>query len=436
MGFFSQIIRPKAMSSHELSKLILEHFGGGSTSTGISVNSETAMRLITVYSCVKVLYQSIFQLPCHLMEQSERFVSLPAVDGKSVGITETIKRKATDHPLYSVLHDQANSWMTAPELWGMSAAHESLRGDFVAFKNIVRNQVREIIPVDPNRLIEIKQNSDWSLTYKISDGSGVVKEYPQEKIFHVRGMSLNGFSGLNPIAYARESVGLGLASERFKSRFFGKGLHPGAVITAQNVTKDPQSFANLVNSMKAKYAGLGNTHDLMYLEGGSTITFPPIKLVDQQFLENEKFTQSQIAGLFRVPLILLQAGDNPASYASSEQFMLAFVTHALTPLVVSREKSIYRDILTTEEKKKYYVKFNMAGLLRGDQVARANYYQTMVNIEALCPNEVRSAEDLNAYPGGWEYRTRTSTTKQSDNKDSKDKKSSDSADDSKQKGGK
>jgi HK97 family phage portal protein len=151
-------------------------------------------------------------------------------------------------------------------------------------------------------------------------------------------------------------------------------MKPGAVLKHPASLNAP-SYKELRNRLKEKYSGLGQSWDFMLLDEGMDITFPQIKLVDAQFLENEKFTQAQIAGLFRVPLMLIQAGDAPTTYASSEQFMLAFVTHALTPIVVNIEKAIYRDLLTEEEKNSYYAKFNMAGLLRGDMKSSFEAWQ-------------------------------------------------------------
>lgn len=402
MNFMDRLPRPKAVSS-TLESQIREYFGGGSTSSGVAVNSDSAMRLATVYACVKVLYQSIAQMPCHLMER--------VGEGK-----DATNRKAVDHPLYRILHDQPNGWMGADELWGMSVAHESLRGDFLAFKTMVRDEVRELIPIEPDRVQEIIQNPNWSITYKILE-NGSVKEFPQKAIFHVRGMSLNGYSGLNPIAYNRESVGVGIAYERFKAGYFGKGLHPGALIE----TDKPwglETRKNLGAALREEYAGLANSQGLMLLDDGMKIQFPPIKLVDQQFLENEKFTQAQIAGLFRTPLMLIQAGDAPTTYASSEQFMLAFVTHALAPIVVNREKAVYRSLLTEAEKKRYYAKFEMRSLLRGAFKEQMEGFQIAIDKCIMNPNEVRGLLEMNPYfPDGEKYETRTSTTKDTNTAD-------------------
>ncbi len=412
MGLVERMARPKAMNSAELYKLIVSTFGGGPTASGISVNSDTAMRLMTVHNCVKVLSQSVAQLPCHLMEQ-----------------TKDIKNKAMDHGLYRLLHDQPNEWMTATEFWGMAIAHISLRGNFYAYKSGLEGRpIRELIPLSVDAVQEVVQAPDYKLYYRVlvktsgtstADGGIVqttgheIKTIPGDKIMHLRGLVMNGYMGINPIQYARETIGMELSNERFRARFFGSGLHPGVIVEHQGKLS-AQGASNLRSSLSETYGGLGRTHELMLLEEGMKAVFPAMKFVDAQFLELGKFSQSQICGMFRVPLMLVQAGDAPTTYASAEQFMLAFVNHTLTPLVVNVEKGIYRDLLTADEKKRYYAKFNMAGLLRGDMASRFSAYQTAINTEFMCPNEARDLEDLNPYPGGEVFKTRTSTVKKTD----------------------
>lgn len=400
MGLFKNF-RPKAIHP-ALERLILDTYGGYSTSSGVTVSSETAMKLITVHNCVKILSQSIAQLPLHLMEQN----------GK-------LKEKASSHRVYRLLHDQPNSWMTASEFWGMAVAHISLRGNFYAYKlQSTQGELLEIIPLSPGIVKEVVQNKNYSLTYKCNLADGSETELPQSKIMHLRNLTMNGYMGINPIEYARETIGVGMASEKFVSGYFGKGLQPGAVIK-HKLPLSTTAHSNLKAALKQKYADLGKDISFMLLDEDMQIEFPTIKLVDAQFLESQKLNESQIAGLFRVPLFLLQAGDAPATYASAEQFVLSFVTHALTPIVVNIEQAIKRDLLSEEDQKKYYPKFSMAGLLRGDSAARAAFYRELINCEVFNPNEARELEDYNPYPGGDEYRVRTSTVKQKEGGDEK-----------------
>jgi len=385
MGILSKTIRPQAVSS-TFDTLIREYFGGGSTSSGVAVNSDSAMRVVTVYNCVKVLYNCISQMPCQLMED-----------------VNDVKNKATDHPLYKVISKRPNGWLTASELWGKAIVDVSMRGNFVAFKTMVGKNVREILPVNPDRLQEIKQNPDFSLTYKISGPSGEpAKEYPQSKIFHIRGLSLDGITGMNPIQYARECIGLGMAGEKFLSQYFGKGMHPGAILE-HPLRLAPQDHANMLAAYKIKYAGLNNAQDVMLVDDGMKIQFPSIKLVDQQFLELMKMTEAQIAGMFGIPLILIQAGSTPATYASSVQFKQSFVDFTIAPIAVSFESSIDRDLLTIPEQDTLYSKFNMGALLRGNMAERFAAYAIGITNKFMNANQARALEDWNGYEGGDVY---------------------------------
>lgn len=391
MGIFSGI-RPKALGP-TLEKLILDTYGGYSTSSGVSVSSDTAMRLITVQSCVRLRAATLSRLPCHIMEKS----------GKK-------KNKAEDFYLYDKLLNQPNSWMTGPEFWGMAEAHVSTRGNFVAYKaQLPGRPIRELIPIKPGALESITQNEDYSLDYAIRFKNGEVKHLNETQVLHLRGMTLDGINGLNPIEYSRETIGKGLASEKHLGKWFSKGMHPSAVI------KHPQSlnapaYANLKANLKKKYEGLGQDYEFMLIDEGQTIEFPTIKLVDAQFLEQMKLTEAQICGLFRVPLMLVAAGDKAATFASSEQFMLFYMMLSID--APNYESAIRRDLLTDEEKKKYFAKFEMRGLLRGAFKDQMEGLQTAINTEIMNPNEARDILDMNPYIGGDEYRTRTSTVKE------------------------
>lgn len=395
MGLLTGVInRPQAVSS-TLETLIREHFSGGSTSSGVAVNSESAMRMITVNNCVRVLYNCVSQMPCQLIKE-----------------VDDVKSKAKEHPLYKVISKRPNKWMTAPQIWGMAIVHVCLRGNFYAFKVKSGNQVKELLPIYPDNVSKVEQNPDWSLTYTILK-DGVSKEYSQDKIFHIRGLSLNGYVGLNPIHYARETIGLGLSSEKFLANYFGNGMHPGAIIEYPH-SLDPTTHANLWEAYKRKYAGLNASHDLMLLDNGMKVQFPPIKLVDAQFLEQMRLTESQICGMYGVPLILVQAGATPATYASSTEFKRNFVDMTLAPIAVNFETTIDKDCLTESDQDTYYVKYNLNSLLRGNLTERMAAYKDGINAEVWNPNECRAWEDMNAYNGGDEFRTRTSTIKESD----------------------
>jgi HK97 family phage portal protein len=271
--------------------------------------------------------------------------------------------------------------------------------------------VKEIIPIQPDKIVKISQNNDYSLTYQIRLGNGETKEYPQSKIVHFRGLTLDGINGVSPIEYARETIGLGASSTRFLSSYFGKGLHPTAILT-HPLRLSPQDHANMLAAYKIKYTGIDHAQELMLVDDAMKIDFPTVKLVDAQFLEQMKMGEAQICGLFRVPLMLIQSGDKTPTYASAEQFFLNYSVIGVTPDCKNYEGVIWRDLLTPEERKRYYAKFNVDALLRGDFKTRMEGYAIGINCEMLAPNDALEKEDMNPYEGGEIHRSRTSTIKQ------------------------
>jgi HK97 family phage portal protein len=395
----NRMIRPKA--ARELSYYSPAHdrwyegskfFNASTTESGLTVTSESALRLITVQNCVRMRATTLSRLPCHVMQR-----------------TGEKRQRATDFYLYEKLHDQPNDWMTSNEFWAMAEAHKCLRGNFYAYKmGIPGRPIQQLIPLNVDAVQKVEQQDDYSLIYFVKFKDGLVYELPGEKILHFRGLTLDGVTGMNPIEYARETIGRGMASEQFVSRFFGKGLNPGTIIK-HPLPLTNQAFANRRDQLKERYEGLGKTRELMLLDEGMDITWPDIKLVDAQFIEQMKLSDAQIAGLYRVPLMLINSGDKEPTYASAEQFMLFYQMFSID--CVDYESAIRRDLFTPSEQKKYYAKFSLRALQRGSFKEQMEAFAIGIDKEVYNPNEVRDWLDMNPYPGGEIYRTRTSTTK-------------------------
>jgi len=410
MGFLSGI-RPKAMTlkSPELDRLLVSGYGG-QTSSGEVINTESAMRAMSVHTCVKAKANGIKMMPCHLMRR----------DGKKVA-------KASDHNLYRLLHDEPNSWMTPSDFWGMASTCLDLRGNFFALKSQAApgRPIKELIPLDIGAVQEVIQTPDYGLFYKVlrpaqnSSGTGVstggtVDLIPGHKIMHLRGMTLNGYMGLNPIAYARESIGLELATEKHGAKLFSNGTNIGGVLSmpAGQMFKDRTMAKKFLDDFNDNYSSVANAHKAALLENGVTWTQMGMTSIDSQFLEARRFQHRQIVDLFfSLPLSIMTSEDKTATFASSEQFSIAFVQYALMPYVINFEQAIYRDLLSPEEKSEYYAKFEARALLRGSFKEQMEGFQIGINTEIYNPNEVREMLEANPYEGGDEYRTRTSSMK-------------------------
>lgn len=398
MGIVARMARPQALRGSWGPEDDRWYSPGGAfyggilpSAAGVAVDSDSAMRLTTVQNCIRVRAFTVGMLPCHLIEAANL-------------------KKATEHPLYRLLQDQPNRWMSSFEFWSMAEAHICLRGNFFIYKfGVSGERILGLIPLRAGKVERVEQRPDYSLLYHTRVGNELVP-IEGERIMHLRGLTLDGIMGVNPIEYARETIGLGMASVQFLGRYFDKGMHPGAVVRHPGMLKND----NLRSALKESYAGLGKSHDLMLLEENMTIEFPTIKLVDAQFLDQMKFTEAQTAGLFRVPLMLIQSGDKAPTYASAEEFTRSFAVFGITPDIVNYEKAIKRDLLTAEEQRRYYPKFSLDAMLRANFLARMQGYQVAVNTEILNPNEVRELEERPPYEGGETFRTRTSTVTKKD----------------------
>lgn len=398
MGIVARMARPKAMNPQELERMIFSVFGGGSTASGVAVSSDSAMRQATVYSCVNVLSRTLGQLPCHLMRTNG-----------------TMREKATDDPLYFLLHDQPNEWMTAPEFWGMAMNHLVLRGNFFALKNrglSLTGPVRELVPLAPGAVQKVEQDEKYRLKYTLKLPDGTVYETPGTEIMHLRGMTLNGYLGVNPIQYIRESVALGLASEEFGARYFGSGTHPGMIVEHPGKLS-PEGHSNLQTALAETYSGLGKSHRLMLLQEGMKYQKVVIDPKDSQFIELRKYQKAEIVDIFfGMPLTVISSEDKTPTYASAEQFSIGFIVYALMPWIVAIEKAISRDLIPRDKRETLYAKFVAQGLQRGSFKEQMDAFAVAIDKCILSPNECRDLLDMNPYfPDGDEYRTRTSTVK-------------------------
>jgi len=376
MGILQKIrgaLEPKSQDWGTLERYIAWAFGGGASSSGIVVNPQTAMQASAVYACVQVLAQSIAMLPCHLYQKNK--------DGS--------KALADNHPLYPLLHDQPNDWQTSTEFFEMLIASLCLRGNGYAYVNrTATGRIVELLPLHPD-MVRVNMGEGFKLQYQVTLPDGSFQNLAAGELFHTRGLTLNGWLGISPIAYARESIGLSLATEKFGSQLFRNGAKMGGVLEHPNKVGQ-EAYSRLKDSFDNAYNG-ENAHKTAILEEGMKFTKISMTADDSQFLETRKYQRSEIASIFRVPPHLI--GDlERATFSNIEQMSLEFVTFSLMPWLVRFEKAIKRDLLSPKERKEYQVKFNVTSLLRGDATARSMYYHNGILDGWMTRNEARHAE--------------------------------------------
>ena len=213
-------------------------------------------------------------------------------------------------------------------------------------------------------------------------------------VLHIPGLGFDGLVGYSPIAMAKNAIGMAIACEEYGAKFFANGAQPGGVLEHPGTIKDPQRVRE---SWQRSFGGSGNANKIAVLEEGMKYTPIAISPEQAQFLETRKFQINEIARIFRVPPHMV--GDlEKSSFSNIEQQSLEFVKYTLDPWVIRWEQSIMRSLLTPEEKKTYYAKFNLDGLLRGDYQSRMNGYAIGRQNGWMSANDIRELENLDRIP--------------------------------------
>ncbi len=345
----------------------------GASSSGKAVNEKTALQTTAVYACVRILAETIASLPLHTYRYS--------TGGKE---------KAQDHPLYYLLHSEPNPEMTSFVFRETLMGHLLLWGN--AYAQIIRDgrgRVLGLYPLLPSKMLV--NRTDQGILYYQYEKDGQTYFLPDTDVIHIPGLGFDGLVGYSPIAMAKNAIGMAIATEEYGAKFFANGASPGGVLEHPGVVKDP---GKIRESWNAVYQGSGNAHRVAVLEEG--MKFQPIGIPPEQaqFLETRKYQLNEIARIFRIPPHMI--GDlEKSSFSNIEQQSLEFVMYTLDPWVIRWEQAISRVLFSDSEKRQYFVKFNVDGLLRGDYQSRMNGYAVGRQNGWLSANDIRELENLN-----------------------------------------
>ena len=370
------------------------------TYTGRRVSPAMAMRLTAVFGCVRVLAESVGMLPCFLYQS-----------------TDSGRIKAPKEKLYSLLYIAPNDYMTPQEFWEYLIVSLCLRGNFYAYKVKVLGEVVELLPLLPNS-VQPKLDENWNPVYQVTFPDGSCDVLSQDEIWHVRTFTTDSLVGLSPISYARQAIGLGLATEEHGARLFGNGAVSSGVLQTDQVLTD-EAYKRLKENFQEQHQGLSNAHKPMILEMGLKWNQISMSAEDAQFLETRKFQLEEICRIFRVPLHMLQNTDR-ATFSNIENLGMGFVNYSLVPYLTRIEQRINTGLVSKDKRGQFYAKFNVGALLRGDMKSRYESYATGINWGILSPNECRDLEERNPREGGDVYLTPMNmTTKPQDNNNAK-----------------
>lgn len=344
------------------------------------VNANTAQGVSAVYACISAI--------------SETTASLPLILFRRKGDD---RERATDHPLYAVLHDQANAQQTALEFREWMQACILLRGN--AYARIVRGndgQVRELLPLAPDRVTVLRVGD--GIAYDFTDTRGTVHRLLAGEVLHLRHRAGDdAVLGVSPIAAAREVIGLAIAEREHGTATFRNGAKfSGVLKTAATLSGEQKK--TLRESWHSQYGGGTNSGRTVILEGGMDYQTVSMTLEDAEWIAARQFSVEEVCRLFRVPPTIV--GDlRHGNYSNSVELARQFVTMTLRRHLVAWEQSIAKQLLSDAGRRIYFAEHQVEGLLRGDAVNRADFYQKGITAGWLLPSEARRLENLPTVEG-------------------------------------
>lgn len=354
-----------------------DRLGSAANVAGVNVNTVTAESISAVYACVAAISETVGSLPLEVYRN-----------------TDQGREKAKTHPLYKILHAEPNGYQTAMEFREQMQRHVLLRGN--AYAEIVwsiTGRIEALKPMHPDS-VTVLTTPDGRLLYETKDRMGRTRRLLSDEVLHLRYHSDDGLMGRSPIQVARDTVGLALAERTHGAKLFEQGTKLSGVIeTPPGTTKEQAS--QIRDSWATGQAGVMNHGKTPVLPQGASYKTVSMTLEDAEWIEARRLSIVECARLFRVPPVMI--GDmEAANYSNVVELARFFVTNTLRRHLVMWEQAINRACITNPA---FFVEHNVEGLLRGDSLARSNFYQRGIEDGWMLKSEVRRIENLPTIEG-------------------------------------
>lgn len=364
---------------------------GGPTSAGAAVTEDDVMTLDSVFTCVRVLAESMASMPLDLM--------LSDVKKKSI-------TKDVDNPIYDLFRWMPNPEMTAYEFWMWIMVEACIRNRGAAqIQRRINGEIMALYPLESSKLTAKRAPDDQRLiyTYKQPAEKDAKKAKPKEVLFEadeilsIQVLPYGGLTGYSITHLQRETFGGAKATTDYGNEFFANGgVLSGALEIPEEL--DEAAYLRLKSDWEAAHSGKGKRHKIAVLEQGAKFNPFALNHQESQLLETQKFRRSTVAGIFRVPAHLINDLEK-ATFSNIEHLDLGYVKHSLRPWMTNIEQRC-RAALPEKGRKGRYFKYNTKDLLRGDLPTRYEAFSKAISAGFMTLNDARRAEDMDPVEGG------------------------------------
>lgn len=351
--------------------------GGGRTASGVRVTPENALACAAYFGCIRLIADGVSALPLHVYRR----------------LPNGGKEKATNHPIYRLLHQQPNPWQTAQEFRDlMTALFLNYGASYAEIRAGSRGPVSELWPLHPSRM-EVERLEDGSLRYLYREPNGKQTIYRQGQIFALRWMTEDGVNPVPTYRLFKNVIGLAQALEAHAATYFGNGARPGVILESENPIPT-EAAERLRESWERMHRGCDRAHRTAVLPAGVKAHELSQSNEAAQMLESRTFAVNEICRIFRCAPHLVQELTR-STYSNITEQSTEHVQYCLLPHLKRWEAAISRDLLPEGDDEIYFAEHNVNGLLRGDHASRSAYFVSAIQNGWMSINEVRELENLN-----------------------------------------
>lgn len=368
-----------AKSSRTLDEIAEAIDGHGSYAfAGKAVTEETALQVLALYACMRVISEGVASLPFRVYRD----------EGDEIRVDR-------DNQLYRLMAQKPNDFQTPFEFIEKLVFCAAFLGHGFAIKNVVGNETRELLPVLPGQ-VRILQTPDFEISYEVATDQGKLR-IPRDKMFHLRGPVLDVSGKIsNVVKLARNALGLSIAAEETVAKFYDNGGRPGGILTTPN-SLDLESRASLTAAWKKAFGGSKNAGGVAVLDSDMKYDAIMMSGVDAQTMEQRGFEVEEVCRAANVFPQMIMRTDKTATFASAEAFFDAHVRHTLRPWGLRLAQTADRDI--GDQTGPLYGHFDTRELTRGSIKDETEHDRAMAELGIMTRNEIRASRGLPPLPG-------------------------------------
>lgn len=370
--------------------------GGTATESGVTVTHKKALAYAPVWQAVSLISGAVAKLPLDVYRRRE-------------DLGETARERDTSHPAWPLVRRQPNAEVGAVKFWRRFMVHALLWNR--AFAYIERDDngtpigLYNLLPdrTGPER-VRLPGQRDPQLIYVTEAGQDAAVRlralYPSE-VLHVEGITTDNLDGCDLVESARNSWGLGLAAERFSSRFFKNGLRSSGILELpREMTKPAQD--NVEEGFRKKHEGPDNWFKTVVLRDGAKFHSVQVKPEEGQVHELREDQVRDVARWFNLQPSKLGLADS-VSYNSKTEDNQAFLDDTLAIWLLLMTSECDLKLLAAAEQASHFFEHNTGALLRLNPVQRHAVYATGIRAGMYSPNDCRARENLPPREGGDSY---------------------------------